>query len=557
MNYRKYLIALPLACAALFFDSPMVFGDQGAVLQKPAKVTMIFNATDTFSPGGKDLSSNEQRAEYLLSYPMPPMPGPSYRCVRADVFSYPQGNMGGEIATKGCCNQDGCVFIDINNLNSLEIVQDMLRNRLRNEWPLKTAFTVNKSVEQHAFSLCKKEWYKRMINPAAAYVTYTINTTYQGITKIRYCHLNMTPTTSSGGAVKTWSTDCAQDNIQQLHTIDFPLEVTCSPQPIKAVRTAAAYGYSCSQNGFVVRGTTGRSTNRMTPIPQPIPANTCVPLPEVQSVIMQTCPAGYVIRGTNLNAKQTTSQQPETCVWPTPAGQIQTQSQYVQQQLAHPGKTAQVTTQYQYTCPANYVIPGTTAQVMSYPGTKAGLTCEPKPGLAPQKADIWLEWRHTCSPGMAIHGSPNNAQEVSEILPQLREVYDKFCLPSYAGKACPFIFTRESPEGEWLPQGTILTHHNGKDQEKTDVVGLGAFSGSILIREIDPETSYIDSLSVVLYYADGSREVLLPDKDELMAADGNYLVTNQGDDVVVGFGKPSRTGFVRAEAVASGYYEPY
>ena len=79
----------------------------------------------------------------------------------------------------------------------------------------------------------------------------------------------------------------------------------------------------------------------------------------------------------------------------------------------------------------------------------------------------------------------------------------------------------------------------------------------MLIREIDPETSYIDSLSVILFYPDGRKEVLVPEREELRAIDGRYLVTNQGDEVEVAFGEPGDWAFERAEITAHGYYDPY
>jgi len=124
-------------------------------------------------------------------------------------------------------------------------------------------------------------------------------------------------------------------------------------------------------------------------------------------------------------------------------------------------------------------------------------------------------------------------------------------------KACPFIFTQATPGGEWLEQGTILTYHNSKKTERTQVKDLTAFAGKVLIREIDPETSYIDSLSVILFYPDGRKAVLAPDREELGAIDGRYLVTDQGDEVEVTFEKPADWASGRVEITAHGYYELY
>jgi hypothetical protein len=163
-----------------------------------------------------------------------------------------------------------------------------------------------------------------------------------------------------------------------------------------------------------------------------------------------------------------------------------------------------------------------------------------------------VKWRHSCPPGYVIAGTSLQHKVTTNARPMQ-------CHPKWApsGKACPFIYTQDVPDGEWIEQGTILTYHNGKETERTQVTELTSFSGKILIREIDPETSYTDSLKVILYYEDGSKEVLLPKTEELRETDGNYLITNQGDEVVVDFGSPERKDFVRAELIADGYYELY
>ncbi len=163
----------------------------------------------------------------------------------------------------------------------------------------------------------------------------------------------------------------------------------------------------------------------------------------------------------------------------------------------------------------------------------------------------------SCPPGYWISGTGWQSHEF-EWTPAFRASLDsKTCVPQGTGKACPFIYTQDEPGGEWLPQGTILTYHNGKATERTQSQELKNFSGSVLIREIDPETSYIDSLSVVLFYPDGSKVELAPVLEELQAIDGDYLTTDQGDEVEVVFEAPADWAFERAEIIAHGYYEPY
>ena len=163
----------------------------------------------------------------------------------------------------------------------------------------------------------------------------------------------------------------------------------------------------------------------------------------------------------------------------------------------------------------------------------------------------------SCPSGYWVSGTGSQTH-VFEWTPAFRASLDsKTCVPQGTGKACPFIFTQDEPGGEWLAQGTILTYHNGKNTERTQAQELTKFSGSVLIREIDPEISHIDSLSVVLFYPDGRKAVLAPVLDQLQAIDSDYLITNQGDEVEVMFEAPADWAFERAEITAHGYYEPY
>jgi hypothetical protein len=197
-----------------------------------------------------------------------------------------------------------------------------------------------------------------------------------------------------------------------------------------------------------------------------------------------------------------------------------------------------------------------TKSLIKYPSQLLGIpmtvTCEKQSSV--NAKTIPIKYRHTCPKGYQVKGTIKRAVENANKGPVK-------CISKRRStgtrRACPFIFTQKTPDGEWIEQGTILTYHNGKETERTQVTELTAFSGKILIKEIDPETSYTDSLKVILYYEDGSKEVLLPINAELKETDGNYLITNQGDEVVVDFGSPSRSDFERAELIADGYYELY
>jgi hypothetical protein len=175
-------------------------------------------------------------------------------------------------------------------------------------------------------------------------------------------------------------------------------------------------------------------------------------------------------------------------------------------------------------------------------------------------ATVKVDVKLSCPPGYWVGGTREREKVIRMDARFIVDLSNRTCVPEGTDpgqKACPFISTRVTPAGGWIDQGTILTYLQGKEMEQGHVTELGAFSGSVLIRELDPETSFIDSMRVVLYHQDGSKEVLLPTIGELQARDGSYLVTNQGDEVEVRFTPSTRQGFVRAEVISHGYYELY
>ena len=127
----------------------------------------------------------------------------------------------------------------------------------------------------------------------------------------------------------------------------------------------------------------------------------------------------------------------------------------------------------------------------------------------------------------------------------------------FTGASCPYIFTFSAAENLWINEGTILTDLNSKWKESTHEKELTRFDGSVLIRERDPETSYIDKLYIRVINPDGTETILTPKNNKLGRADQNYLVLRQGDQVRIDFVfRPELVGrkFILG---ARGYYIPY
>lgn len=125
------------------------------------------------------------------------------------------------------------------------------------------------------------------------------------------------------------------------------------------------------------------------------------------------------------------------------------------------------------------------------------------------------------------------------------------------GASCPYIFTFSTENNLWIDEGTILTDLNSKWKESTGEKELTRFDGSILIRERDPETSYIDKLYIRAINHDGTETILTPKNKKLGRVDQNYLVLRQGEQERIDFVFPPELGGRKFILGARGYYIPY
>ena len=123
--------------------------------------------------------------------------------------------------------------------------------------------------------------------------------------------------------------------------------------------------------------------------------------------------------------------------------------------------------------------------------------------------------------------------------------------------ACPYVFTYDSQQDEWQFDNTIIYKLVGPQAETIQARPLSRFDGRLLIREIEPETSYLDMVLVRLVTADGRELTLYPDDPVLAQDDGHYLVMRQGDERLLQFQIPEDVSAIRqAWVVAAGYYVP-
>ena len=127
-----------------------------------------------------------------------------------------------------------------------------------------------------------------------------------------------------------------------------------------------------------------------------------------------------------------------------------------------------------------------------------------------------------------------------------------------AGASCPFVYTFNLQTEQWEDQGVIIDGFDKKNEEAWDEKQLPNFNGSVLIKEKEPETSFLNCLRVHLYGQAGKEEVLRATAGELKKDDTSYIRLDEGEEMMVSF-EDRKTDFVVNRVVlhAKGYYLPY
>jgi hypothetical protein len=124
--------------------------------------------------------------------------------------------------------------------------------------------------------------------------------------------------------------------------------------------------------------------------------------------------------------------------------------------------------------------------------------------------------------------------------------------------ACPYLFTYDEQAGRWEHDTTVLYHLVGPQAEKVQERPLQRFDGRLWLREIEPETSYVDLIAVRLITAGGREIVLKSAIPSLSVDDGQYLKLQPGEEQLLQFDVPPDALPVRAAwVIAAGYYVPH
>jgi tetratricopeptide (TPR) repeat protein len=127
----------------------------------------------------------------------------------------------------------------------------------------------------------------------------------------------------------------------------------------------------------------------------------------------------------------------------------------------------------------------------------------------------------------------------------------------FSGLRCPYVFSYDAGRGQWLFDTTIIYGLNRRELESLQPRPLSRFDGRLLVREVEPEISHLDQISVVVVDRLGESHVLRPQIKALRAADNQYLILHRGDEVLLtfeGFEQVKEPLHFRIDA--RGYYLP-
>ena len=123
------------------------------------------------------------------------------------------------------------------------------------------------------------------------------------------------------------------------------------------------------------------------------------------------------------------------------------------------------------------------------------------------------------------------------------------------GMACPFVFTYDADYQEWQFDNTIIYQLVGKDQEQAQRRRLQHFDGRLLIKELEPEISYLDDVYVIVVNSQGEETKLAHDFEPLKQSDDRYFVMERGDSKLLTFSSYSELDDIEEVwVVAEGYY---
>lgn len=131
-------------------------------------------------------------------------------------------------------------------------------------------------------------------------------------------------------------------------------------------------------------------------------------------------------------------------------------------------------------------------------------------------------------------------------------------LGNFGYGSCPHVFSYQPEVGVWRNLGTILRGALGANAQRVDEMAIADPREPLQLRELEPEIAFIDAVELIVRYPDGREQTLSPRNKDLDAADGSFVVLNQGDRISLDFDHSNvGANYESATLRANGYYLRY
>jgi type II secretory pathway pseudopilin PulG len=125
------------------------------------------------------------------------------------------------------------------------------------------------------------------------------------------------------------------------------------------------------------------------------------------------------------------------------------------------------------------------------------------------------------------------------------------------GASCPYVFTYDSSQQDFMKETNILYAQNKKSKEGWDTIKLKHFDGRLQIKEIDRETSFIDCIYILATDKNGKTKIYKPNNNALIYRDYSYVKLTRGNSFILNFPTFSNIEASSYSVISSGYYIPW
>ena len=120
--------------------------------------------------------------------------------------------------------------------------------------------------------------------------------------------------------------------------------------------------------------------------------------------------------------------------------------------------------------------------------------------------------------------------------------------------SCPYLFAYVPSRRQWVRSGTVISNKKGKESEGESSLRISRETdGRILVKEVEPETSYLDQIYLKVELEGGEQIILFPDDRRLRLQDADYVILNQGQEILLEFALPSKP-LKSVRVISRGYF---